>query len=395
MPNQPTNQQIQKLHNALLNGFSTFSALQMLTRIRLNRDLEQIVPVQGRTLTEMTYDLIRVFAAEEGGLHSLMRAAQEAVPDNAIVRAVVQELGELEFAPLPLPEDFHGRMVIEGGIHIHVQNTEEALALQKEQQEREALLNGTFERLPFEPETVLIPGGPFWMGDNSSERFSAVEASMDHIDLADFRMGKFPITNRAYASYTQAKNQIVPPELGWDGQSPHLERLHHPVIGVTFTEALAYCAWLSSETGRGYQLPTEAHWEKAARTTDGRTYPWGDEWQDTRCNHGGSSTTAVDHYPAQNEYGCYDLVGNVREWTRSLWGERLREPDERYLYPWQDDERNAPDANAQIRRIWRGGSYMDKGSILRCAARNNQLPNSRGIPHKRYGFRVMMMVDRY
>lgn len=106
-----------------------------------------------------------------------------------------------------------------------------------------------------------------------------------------------------------------------------------------------------------------------------------------------AATTAVAAFAPQNEYGCYDMVGNVREWTRTLWGERLREPDPRFAYPWQDDERNEPHANDQIRRVWRGGGYADQIRILRCAARNPQLPTSRGVLHKRCGFRVMMNID--
>lgn len=99
----------------------------------------------------------------------------------------------------------------------------------------------------------------------------------------------------------------------------------HPVTRVSKSDALAYCQWLSKVTGKAYGLPTQKQWEKAARGTDGRTYPWGyDEPNRRLCNieRWFESTTAVGRYsPAgdgprfDNRYGCADLVGNVWEWT--------------------------------------------------------------------------------
>jgi formylglycine-generating enzyme required for sulfatase activity len=99
---------------------------------------------------------------------------------------------------------------------------------------------------------------------------------------------------------------------------------------------------------------------------------------------------AVDAYPAQNQFGCFDLVGNVRQWTCSLWGEKRSQPDARYLYPWKDDQRNSLSANRQIRRVVRGSSMRDVVAGLRCSARSGQLPEDRGLPGFRHGFRVVM-----
>lgn len=105
-----------------------------------------------------------------------------------------------------------------------------------------------------------------------------------------------------------------------DGESPI--GLDHPVIYVTQHDATVYCRWLSEITGKSYRLPSEAEWEKAARGTDGRIYPWGDQWEAGRCNaqpSGKRDTTPVGAYPqGKSPYGLLDTAGNVWEWTRSL-----------------------------------------------------------------------------
>lgn len=248
------------------------------------------------------------------------------------------------------------------------------------------------EPLLFEPETIYIPAGPFLMGSQPGPGIPEHETLQHEVDLPAYRIGKYPVTNAEYEAFVRATGRVVAPELGWDGQTSPLERRNHPVAGVSWNEALAYCAWLSDETGRDYCLPNEAQWEKAARGSDGRRYPWGDTWEDGRSNCGGQGIAAVDAFPPQSSHGCYDMLGNVREWTCSLWGERLRQPEKRFQYPWRDDERNDLNANDQIRRVWRGGAYADGQRQLRCAARGILLPNSVGAPRKRMGFRVVMKL---
>lgn len=247
--------------------------------------------------------------------------------------------------------------------------------------------------LPFEPETILIPAGLFLMGSPAGPDVPEYETPQHEVDLPTYGIGKFPVTNAEYEAFARATGRVVAPELGWMGQMLPPEKRNHPVAGVNWNEALAYCVWLSHETGRNYGLPNEAQWEKAACGDNGRCYPWGDSWENGRCNYGGQDIAAVDAFPAQNSYGCYDMLGNVREWTCSLWGERLRQPEKRFQYPWQDDERNDLNANDQIRRVWRGAAYADGQHQLRCAARGALLPNSVGAPRKRMGFRVVMKLD--
>ncbi|MBE0698448.1 MAG: SUMF1/EgtB/PvdO family nonheme iron enzyme, partial [Anaerolineaceae bacterium] len=131
--------------------------------------------------------------------------------------------------------------------------------------------------------------------------------------------------------------------------------------------------------------------EKAARGQAGTIYPWGNEWLEGYCNSQPNQITAVDAFPAQGPYGCFDLIGNVREWTVSLWGERRSEPDSIYCYPWVDDERNDPKANSLVRRIFRGGATEDPAEMT-CTARNAFAPDKSGPPGKRHGFRVVMQI---
>src|SRR5690606_17447059 len=129
----------------------------------------------------------------------------------------------------------------------------------------------------------------------------------------------------------------------------------HPVVNVTWHDALAFCQWA------GVRLPTEAEWEKAARGTDGRIWPWGgNEPTDKLCNFNMNvgDTTPVGAYPAgASPYGCLDMAGNVWEWTISLWGKDANKPD--YGYPYDpNDGREAPDAPDAVRRTLRGGSWF-------------------------------------
>jgi formylglycine-generating enzyme required for sulfatase activity len=243
------------------------------------------------------------------------------------------------------------------------------------------------ERQPYEPETIYIPSGAFLMGRDG---VAAWEKPCHTVTLPGYRIGKYPVTNRQFLEYVRQTGALVNPESGWDGQTPPPDRLDYPVIGVTWYQATAYCEWLSKTSGRRYTLPTEAQWEKAARGVDGRLYPWGNEWQPGHCGQDPMQITAVDQFPAQSDYGVFDLVGNVREWTLSLWGESSSAP--RFLYPWAEDERNDPKANPLVRRVYRGG-VMDNPAEMTCTLRGGFDPSKSGPPRKRHGFRVVLTVS--
>lgn len=245
----------------------------------------------------------------------------------------------------------------------------------------------------FEPETIHIPAGTFWMGSPNGEEIPKHETPQHEVKLPAYRIGKYPLTNAQYEEFIRETERLVTPSIGWDGQRVPKGLENHPLRGVTWYEALAYCQWLSKKTGRSYTLPNEAQWEKACREGQKSTYPWGDEIDRERCNHGNPSLAPVDAYPPQNEYGCFDLVGNARQWTCTLWGEKRIAPDPKFAYPWKDDRRNALNASRQMRRVVRGSSMKDEPALLRCSARGGQAPDDPGLPGARTGFRVGMNVN--
>ena len=298
---------------------------------------------------------------------------------------------------------FIGRDEITNEITIIVSTPDQAVTLSSRLQRQVELLQPELETKSFEPKTVLIPTGPFLMGsDESAGRED--ERPQHTVTLPDFRIGKFPVTNAQYAEFIRReKTQDVPKDAGWFLREPPADRLDHPVVNVSWYDAVAYCQWLCRETGRRYRLPTEAEWEKAAswgggdrergREGEGERkchYPWGDDWQEDRCNVGGAGTTPVTAHPTgSSAYGCEDMLGNVQEWTATLWGTQPGQPQQSY----RDRPDGGPaitdpaDLPAGARLAHRGGSFKSQPGELRCSARGSAAPDSR-IPWR--GCRVAM-----
>jgi formylglycine-generating enzyme required for sulfatase activity len=161
-------------------------------------------------------------------------------------------------------------------------------------------------RRPFEPEMVLIPAGEFLYGRKKKK-----------VILPEFWIDKTPVTNAEYARFV-ADTGHKPPK-HWKGKAPPKKIADHPVTYVSWPDARAYAKWA------GKRLPTEKEWEKAARGSDGREYPWGDGFDPNRCNtkeSGIGKTTPVGKYSPQGDspYGCVDMAGNVQEWTATYVG---------------------------------------------------------------------------
>jgi formylglycine-generating enzyme required for sulfatase activity len=135
------------------------------------------------------------------------------------------------------------------------------------------------------------------------------------------------------------------------------------VVEVSWHDAVEFCDWLRAETGLRFHLPTEAEWEKAARGTEHRIYPWGDEPPDeARCNFGMHirDTTTIGRYSPQGDspYGCADMAGNVCEWCQSLFRP----------YPYQGGD-GREDLEVDGPRVRRSGAFFDSQRNVRCAYR--------------------------
>ncbi len=147
------------------------------------------------------------------------------------------------------------------------------------------------------------------------------------------------------------------------------------------TTSLAYASWLAKTTGQRWRLPSEAEWEKAARGTDGRIYPWGDTFDKTRCNtdeSGIGTTTPVGRYPnGESPYHVQDMAGNVWEWTSSLY--------QPYPYRKNDGRENL---NSTDNRVLRGGSWVSNSRDARAAYRVTA--TGRTSSHIDRGFRLAL-----
>ncbi|HVP20634.1 MAG TPA: SUMF1/EgtB/PvdO family nonheme iron enzyme [Anaerolineaceae bacterium] len=219
-------------------------------------------------------------------------------------------------------------------------------------------------------ELVTIPAGEFWMG---TDRYTLEEKPGHEVSPPEFCIGKYLVTAGQYAAFLKATD--YPPRPGLTEISP--KKPDYPVVYVTWHDAQAFCRWIGDAFLRGIdkftgwqaRLPSEAEWEKAARGTDGREFPWGDQQpDDTRCNynHNLGDLSPVGHFSplGDSPYGCADMAGNVWEWTHSLF-----KP-----YPYQvRDGREFEDESGD--RVVRGGSMYNFSSFMRCTFRSSNPPD--------------------
>ncbi len=248
-----------------------------------------------------------------------------------------------------------------------------------------------------EPETILIPAGPFFMGSdqNQDPYATAHELPQIMITLPAYRIGRYPVTVAEFRTFVDAggyKERRFWTDAGWFDKGsraqPHDWEIVRtsdpllPVVHVNWYGSVAYCRWLAEITKAPYRLPTEAEWEKAARGVDGRIYPWGDDWRDDACNtadDGHEPATPVGAFsPAgDSPYGAADMSGNVWEWCQTKWRED-------YHLPADDDPRGTEP------RVLRGGSWNSVFRAARAAARHWFNPDHVGDEQ---GFRVALTVE--
>lgn len=228
------------------------------------------------------------------------------------------------------------------------------------------------------PPVCDVPAETFLMGSDPSKDTEAFESEQPQrsVTLAAFQIAKFPVTVAEYACFVRAG---FGEPTGWEWM---LRELDHPVVNVSWHDATAYARWLAERSGQPWRLPCEAEWEKAARGTDGRIYPWGDIWDQSCANTddgGTEGTTSVGTYPSgASPYGALDMAGNVFEWTSSLY-----EP-----YPYDaSDGRERRDSDAH--RVRRGGSWYTEDIESRAAYRSRDDPY---YPDDFVGFRLIRGV---
>jgi formylglycine-generating enzyme required for sulfatase activity len=246
--------------------------------------------------------------------------------------------------------------------------------------------------LPAEPLLgfVEIPPGVFLMGSTPEHDREAYpdEAPQYDIHVPRYYIGRYPVTGQQFRAFIDASGHIPENEGSLYGPA------NHPVVWLGWLDALKYCQWLTirlreykalpepiatlmRQEGWCVTLPSEPEWEKAARGTDGRAYPWGNSPDNDRGNFGGTgimTTSAVGCFPAGvSPYGLEDMSGNVWEWTRSVWGA--------YPYPSDPSSQQAREyleAREGVRRVRRGGAFFSSPRSVRCSVRLGSGPYPHG-----------------
>lgn len=246
-------------------------------------------------------------------------------------------------------------------------------------------------------EYIYIPGGAFDMGTNwqyfrdleEAVHLEAlrIESPQHKVNLEGFYIARYPVTNAEYLSFINETGGAIPyrddfisEPFNWNPNTRVFPegKGNHPVVLVSWYDALSYCRWL------GGRLPTEAEWEKAARGVDSREWPWGNEWLDGLCNteeSGIKYTTIVGHFSPEGDspYGVGDMAGNVWEWCSSL-----RKP-----YPYKADD-GREKLNIPGLRVIRGGAWGVRNFYARCAFRGGTTPEDYGFS---IGFRVVLVKN--
>ena len=206
-------------------------------------------------------------------------------------------------------------------------------------------------------EMVYIPAGYFWMGSSEQDGVVGIEVGLDELPqhqvyVKGYTIDRYEVTNGQYFEFVKATGGYIPATWDyrqhpsgkrWPAGTPPPGEEQYPVTDTDWYDAEAYCHWA------GKRLPTEAEWEKAARGTDGRIWPWGNTFDPSRANtleSGKNWSRPVGSFQADvSPYGVHDMIGNVWEWTSSWY----------QAYPGSTLQRTA---FGEKYRVLRGGSYL-------------------------------------
>ncbi|MBI3825965.1 MAG: SUMF1/EgtB/PvdO family nonheme iron enzyme [Candidatus Rokubacteria bacterium] len=220
---------------------------------------------------------------------------------------------------------------------------------------------------------VRIPGGPFLMGADAADRSAEpAEKPQRVVTVGTFWIDQFEVTNARYKAFRDAVGYRAPSMK----RDPRFIGPNQPVVGVTWTDAVEYCRWA------GKRLPTEAEWEKAARGTDGRTYPWGNAVAgEVPAQVIKPHPIDVGRYPAgASPYGVHDLAGNVWEWVQDWYDPAAYQGEPAPTNP------RGPSSGAE--KVMRGGSWWERDlASVRATARHHRPPET---PFNNVGFRCAL-----
>ncbi len=225
------------------------------------------------------------------------------------------------------------------------------------------------------PEMIKIPKCHFIMGNLTEFDPLAFgeERPMHVVYLTEFSISKTPITNAQYSAFVAATRHRSPE--GWHGHQPPHNKKDHPVVNINWFDANAFCQWLSEQTGISFRLPSEAEWEKAARSVHANLYPWGNHWGEELCNTvelNLRDTVEVGYFQSDcSPYKILDMAGNVFEWTNTIWSFEDRNGKRHHFpYPYNpNDGRESHDSNMKASHVARGGSYLRPQRYARCTSR--------------------------
>ncbi|MBN2662957.1 MAG: formylglycine-generating enzyme family protein [Bacteroidales bacterium] len=237
------------------------------------------------------------------------------------------------------------------------------------------------------PEMIFVDGGSFQMGSNNGYDD---EAPIHSVTLSDFYIGKYEITVEQYKAFCNATGHPFPakPQRDWYDEHDNVRdwvwRDNHPIVNVTWNDAITYCQWLSDQTGDEYYLPTEAQWEFAARggnNSNNYTYAGSNNirnvaWFDETTYERG--TRQVGQLAA-NELGLYDMSGNAFEWCADYYG------------PYSNKSVTDPTGPRKGQyRVIRGGSWYYMDEFCKITQRDSPKPTLKKFV---YGFRVVKKVN--
>ncbi len=232
---------------------------------------------------------------------------------------------------------------------------------------RQSSQGGADQRYVDDAPMILIPEGAFWMGIDGSIGLED-EQPRHEVWVDAFYIDTYEVTTKRYATFLSATNRTAP----WLWRSVDLKiHANRPVIGVTWDDADAFCRWA------GKRLPTEAEWEKAARGTDERRYPWGDETPNAdlanfavgaRFSYSQALMPVGRYKNAKSPYGIYDMAGNVWEWVQDWYDGAFYE---------RSPSNNPTGPESGDLKVVRGGSWSELPNYLLTYGRFKLPPGTR------------------